>query len=73
MQPNEKIRLLGGVPASPRLRQEQVAELGLLGSLTNVPGCSGERDLADHHSVEINYERLGRRRSGESVMPAELR
>src|ERR1700730_16859583 len=48
---------LGGVPESPRLRQEQVAELGLpRSSRRTVPRCSPENDLADHGSVEIDCE-----------------
>jgi len=51
---------LGGVPESPRLWQEQVAELGLPGSSRRtVPRCSVERDRADHRSVEIDYEMAG--------------
>src|SRR4051812_9300968 len=48
---------LGGVPESPRPRQEQVTEIGLpYGSRATVPRCSPEQDLADHRSVEINDE-----------------
>src|SRR5215469_13105939 len=51
---------LGGVPESPRLRQEQVAELDLpVSSRRTVPRCSPKNDLADHGSVEIDYEKAG--------------
>jgi hypothetical protein len=54
------VKRLGGVPASPRLRQEQVAELGLPGSRRRtVPRYPPENDLADHGSVEIDYEKAG--------------
>src|SRR5258708_23743179 len=49
---------LGGVPESPRLRQELVAELGLPGA--PLPRCSPENDLANHGSVEIDHEKAGR-------------
>lgn len=51
---------LGGVPESPRPRQEQVAEIGLPhGSRATVLRCSPEQDLADHRPVEINDEAPG--------------
>jgi hypothetical protein len=51
---------LGGVPESPRPRQEQVTEIGLpRGSRATVPRCSPEQDLADHRPVEINDETPG--------------
>jgi hypothetical protein len=51
---------LGGVPESPRPRQEQVAEIGLpRGSRAMVPRCSPEQDLADHRPVEIDDETPG--------------
>jgi len=60
VNPSFAARRIGGVPESPRLRQEQVAELGLPGSSRRtVPGCPAENDLADHGSVEIDYEKAG--------------
>lgn len=47
-------------PKSPRLRKEQVAEVGLpRGSRATVFRCPPEQDLADHRSVEINDEAPG--------------
>jgi hypothetical protein len=51
---------LGGVPESPRLRQEQVAEHGLPGSGRDAePVGPLENDLADHGPVEIDCEKAG--------------
>src|SRR6202034_3196211 len=52
---------LGGVAESPRLRPEQVAELGLPGRVRMpVLMCPPENDLADHGSVEIDREKAWR-------------
>jgi hypothetical protein len=50
-----------GVPASPCLRQEQVAELSLSAVRTDVTltiwFAPIERDHADRRSIEIDYEK----------------
>lgn len=54
---------LGGVPVSPRLRQEQIAELGQAGFGTGaaraLPVAPVEGDHADHRSVAFDHEEAG--------------
>jgi hypothetical protein len=61
VEPVERRRArLGGIPESPRSRQEHVAEIDLpRGSRATVLRCSPEQDLADHRPVEINDETPG--------------
>lgn len=61
-EPAERRRArLGGIPPSPRLWQEHIAELGLPGIRTDVPRTLRvapiEGDCADHRSVEIDHEK----------------
>lgn len=62
---------LGGVPASPRLWQEQVAELGLSGSLTNHVQPGGA--LVPQAEVPGFETRPCRKRDGASpaILPAD--
>ncbi len=62
---------LGGIPESPRLRQEHVTDLGLPGTVLR---CPPDNHLADHGSVEIDDEKArelqATRAPGPSLPPS---